>query len=72
MDPASLKTKTTAGSCRFVKESQSLSLDAFIDYYGHRLPQCALIDEIGSGDEETRGEDADMYTDTLRPGESLG
>lgn len=65
MDPASLRTKTE--NCRFVKESQSLSLDDFVAYYGHRFPQCALIDEIGSGEEIT---DEEREPDPLGPGES--
>ena len=72
MDSAPLETDSPKGSCRFVKESQSLPLDAFASYYGHRLPQCALIDEIGSeeGTASCRGgDDASESSDTLSTGE---
>ena len=72
MDSAPLETDSTKGSCRFVKESQSLPLDAFASYYGHRLPQCALIDEIGSEEGTTRGGDcASESSDTLSTGEYM-
>ena len=43
-----------------------MSLDAFANYYGHLLPQCALIDEMGvveDGHSESN--------EALRQGESL-
>ena len=46
-------TQRERGSCLYVKESQSLSLEDFADYYGHRLPQCALIDAIGIEDDHS-------------------
>ena len=61
-----MEKETPTGSCRFVKESQSMPLGGFASYYGHRLPQCALIDEMGY-EEETRGEDVES-NGTLIPG----
>ena len=70
MDSAPVETDSPKGSCRFVKESQSLPLDAFASYYGHRLPQCALIDEVSSEEGTTRGGDyASESSDTLSTGE---
>ena len=60
----------TPENYRFVKQSLSMPLDGFVDYYGHRLPQCALIDEMVSSDEETWEEDSDSDSkDTLCVGE---
>ena len=63
----------TPESCRFVKQSQSMSPNSFASYYGHRLPQCALIDEMGSGEgTSARGEDGDSDSkDALRVGEYI-
>ena len=66
-----MERETPTGSCRFVKESQSMPLGGFASYYGHRLPQCALVDEMGY-EEETRGEDnASESNDTLSPGKYI-
>ena len=71
MDRAPMERETPTDSCRFVKESQSMSLGEFASYYGHRLPQCALVDEIGY-EEETRGEgNASESNDTLSPGKYI-
>ena len=51
--------------CLYVKESQSLSLEDFTGYYGHRLPQCALIDAIGIEDDHS------VSNETLSQGELL-
>ena len=72
MDSAPLETDSTKGSCRFVKESQSLPLDAFASYYDHRLPQCVLIDEIGPEEGTTRGGGCHYESsNTLRTGEYM-
>ena len=66
-----MERETPTGSCRFVKESQSMPLGGFASYYGHRLPQCALVDEMGY-EEETRGEDnASESNDTLSRGKYI-
>lgn len=71
MDSAPLETDNSTRVGTLVKESQSLSLGAFAGYYGHRFPQCALIDEIGPG-EETKGEDSGSEANgALIPGESV-
>ena len=58
-------TQLERGSCLYVKESQLLPLEDFADYYGHRLPQCALIDAIGIED------DPSVSNETLSQGELL-
>ena len=66
MDSAAPESDYSPGSRPFVRESQSMSLAAFASYYGHRLPQCALIDEMGVG-EDGHSES----NEALRQGESL-
>lgn len=58
-------TQLETGSCLYNKESQSLSLEDFAGYYGHRLPQSALIDAIGTE------EDHSVSNEPLSQGELL-